>query len=273
MGRFLLDDSALREIAQELPELDRLQEIVLGLAPDFISIKVSYNSDIPVVAVCLQDTLDALSEARYALSECLAHRMWYLEKLQPSNETAAAFFSRFYADDVALRLYSAGEHLANAIVFMLEITKEELKSYKARGISHQGVVGNYLIKEKPGHPITEVIAKLASSEEWRASRTYRDKWVHEHPPTMENQGIVYHRRKRWKRSKSDKGWELGIGGWDKPEYSVQDLIGFVQAALLEFTDAATAVAEFYAELLSTHGIVLGEKYSMEIRDALSPSSG
>ena len=50
--------------------------------------------------------------------QCTKKRAWYLEKENPS---AAVWFSQYYAIDGIFRLYSAAEHLAQAIIFALEI--------------------------------------------------------------------------------------------------------------------------------------------------------
>src|SRR5215213_5984158 len=120
MSRGLLGDEGLAELAKELPNLQTLREIIHSLPPGFIPIKFHHDSSIPVAAVCFQDASHTVHEANYAFHEVLAHRKWYLEKREEPNVDAATFFSRYYLDDVALRLYSAGEHLANAIFFMME---------------------------------------------------------------------------------------------------------------------------------------------------------
>ena len=37
--------------------------------------------------------------------------------------------SKFFIDDVALRIYSSAEHLANSIVDMYQISEEEINQY------------------------------------------------------------------------------------------------------------------------------------------------
>jgi len=123
-----------------------------------------------------------VEEATYAFHEILAHRKWYLEKREAPNELTAIFFSKFYADDVALRLYSAGEHLANALLFMLEVSKHDLDRYKKKNrISLQVVVGHYLINEYPNDPVTKAILKLVKSKGWLKTIKYRNDWVHNQP--------------------------------------------------------------------------------------------
>ena len=73
--------------------------------------------------------MNTFEEALYALHEALAHQVWYVEHKAPPNESAATFFVRYYSDDAALRLYSAAEHLANGIIMMLELSKQELDPF------------------------------------------------------------------------------------------------------------------------------------------------
>jgi hypothetical protein len=101
--------------------------------------------------------------------EAIAHKVWHLEKVKPKNETAAVFFIRFYTDDIALRFYSAGQHLAAAVVDMLEISQQEFAPYEKKRVSRKVIVGNYLPKEKPIHPVTVVVLSLADSHEWAAT--------------------------------------------------------------------------------------------------------
>ena len=257
MGRGLLGKKALANLTKELPDVRQLHRLVLALAPDFISIKFPPESSIPVAAVCLRDATEALLDARYALHEAFAHRVWYLEKRDVPSEGAAAYYGRFYADGTALRLYAAGEHLANAIICMLEITDQELEAHRKKGrISQQVVVLYYLKNEKPTHPVTQAVLRLAKSKEWKEARRYRDIWVHEQPPLVAGRGIVYERRKRW--VSTDRGQDLSGGGGDVPRYSVKDLIGFVQPATFVFAEVLTDIVRLYIELLRTHGVNLNE---------------
>ena len=65
-------------------------------------------------------------------------------------------------------------------------------------------------------------------------------------------GIVYKRGKRWKPLPNGR-YTLGIGGGDKPEYSAEDLVGFIKPAMFKFIDTFTSVVEFYTELLKDAG--------------------
>ena len=117
----------------------------------------------------------------------------------------------------------------------------------------QIIVGNYLLKEKVGHPLTNAITKLLESNNSLETIKYRDKWVHEQPPTVKGLGIVYKRGRRWKPLLTGKGYTLGIGGGDKPEYSVDKLVKFIQPAMFKFTDTLASVVKFYTELLKDAG--------------------
>ena len=252
MSRGMLDEADVERISQETPGLSNLQQIVTSFSPAFISISFPYKSNIPIASGCLQDAVHTLAEARYALFEALAHQVWYRQKKEPPKEMTAAFFGRYYAADAALRLYSAGEHLANGIIMMLEITDEDLNPYKKKRISQQSIVGYFLKKQEAHHPITKAVIRLAVSKEWQATMTYRNKWVHEQPPTVAEMGIVYKRGKRWKPLPNGR-YTLEIGGGDKPEYSAEDLVGFIKPAMFKFTDTFTSVVEFYTDLLKDAG--------------------
>ena len=249
MSRGSLSKEILSELAKELPDLTELWDTVMPLSPGAIPMGLPYESAVPIAAACLHDATHIIEEARYAFHEILAHRKWYLEEREVPDEQNAIFFSRFYADDIALRLYAAGEHLANAIIYMLEITKQDLERYqKKKRISLQVVVGHYLINERPQHPVTKSILRLVKSKEWLKTINYRNDWVHNQPPTVEGTGIVYERRKRWQ--KVDSGVMLTFGGGDKPKYSIHDLLGFIQPALFLFIEILVEVAQFYAALIA-----------------------
>ena len=151
MSRGKLDKETSARVEKKLPNVVDVRTASLYLQPDLISMGFPTGSTIPIASVCLQDATSALEEARYALFEALAHIVWHREKCEPPNETFAVFFGKFYADDAALRIYAAGEHLANAIINMLEITKEvsdfkRSKPAKRKNVvSQQAIVGNYLI--------------------------------------------------------------------------------------------------------------------------------
>jgi len=113
MSGFVLDDETIKRVTAELPDLEALGMDVMKLAPDFISAKYSAESNAPVAAVCLQDTLNVLLQVRIGLNECYQHKIWYREKCNPPNEELAIIFMRFYIDGIASQLYAAGEHLAN----------------------------------------------------------------------------------------------------------------------------------------------------------------
>jgi len=269
MSRGILDESDAARIYPETPDLSELAEMVLSLTPDFLSSLFPHNSHVPLASICFNDALHTLQEASYALSEIFAHRIWYLEKKDPPNEAAATFFGRFYAADAALRLYSSGEQfLVDAIKEMLEIGEKQLTPYKAeiknrykvngvsqRNISKLEILSDFLTSQASDYTFTNAITNLTSLKEWETTIEYRNRWVHEQPPTVKGLGIVYKRGKRWKLSSKGE-YTLGIGGGDKPEYSVEDLVGFIKPSLFQYTETLISVVKFYVELLEAQGFTL-----------------
>jgi hypothetical protein len=255
MSRGLLGKKILKEIAKQLPDIQQLNRDILSYTPELVSFRFPPDSSVPVASVCLFDAFDALADARYAFHEILAHRMWYLEKRATPLERTAIHFTRFYADDVALRLYAAGEHLANAIIDMLEIKTRALIPYKKKRISRQIIVWEYLKREEPMHAITQAVKKLAQSKEWLATLGYRNDWVHGKPPIIKGLGIQYKRRKRWEIGEGYIG--LSVGGGDEPRFSDRDLISIVRPALFIFAETLTDVTAWYIQLIESRSNVLG----------------
>jgi len=127
MSRGELDNKTLDKIEESLPKIDDLQKRITRLSPSIISMNFPHKSEIPIAGVCLIDAIRMVSEARISLQEIYAHRIYYLEKRNPRLEDTAIYFTQYYAINGFLRLYAAAEHLANAIVFSLEIDKSFLK--------------------------------------------------------------------------------------------------------------------------------------------------
>jgi hypothetical protein len=245
MNRGILDDSDSKRVENELPNLSKLMNM-LRASPDGLALACPDTSKLPTALICFKDAVDVLEEARYALSEVYAHQIWYLEKAEPPNSKAAVSFCRFYANDVSFRLYSAAEHLANGIIMMLDITDAELECSKSKRTSQQSIIGNYLRKEKPGHPITEAIIRLADSKEWQETMIYRGKLVHEQPPTVEGLGVVYKRRQRWELSADGERYTMGLKG-DEPEFTIDKLVAFIKLSMFQFTDTLTKVVNLYIQ--------------------------
>jgi hypothetical protein len=254
MSRGKLDKETSATVEKELPNVLDVRTASLYLQPDFISMGFPSGSTVPIASVCLQDVTSALEEARYALLEALAHIVWYREKCEPPNEPLAVFFGKFYADDAALRMYAAGEHLANAIENMLEVEKEvsdfkRSNPAKSRNVvSKQALVGIYLIENYPDHEITKAIRRLKESIDWKKTRKYRDDWVHGKPPIISGMGIEYERRNRLIVSADSIG--VSVGGGDEAHYSVEDLLGFMKPALFLLTETVMEIVDYYVDFLN-----------------------
>ena len=253
MSRGLLTDEELAIIGEKLPDLSSLRDRVLALGPGFILSVFPPESDTPVAAVCLNDAFGTLEDVVYALHEHYAHGVFYREHRSSPVEMEALHFERYYIDDAALRLYSAAEHLANAIVLMLNLDEEKLRELREKRSSRQAAVGRYLARELPEHTLSRSVGVLARSSHWRSAMKYRNEWVHDQPPTVENLGIVYHRKRRWKNIEGGRGKRVALGGGDAPRYTVGQIHEFVKAATLDFVTALDACVDYYLDLLSQRG--------------------
>jgi hypothetical protein len=99
---------------------------------------------------------------------------------------------------------------------------------------------------------------LRFSSEWQRTIEYRDTWVHQQPPIVKGTGITYKRERRWKQSKTGNSYELGIGGGDEGEYSIDDLLRFIRPGLFQFTDKLAEIVEFYISELVEKDITIGK---------------
>ncbi|HEY3116072.1 MAG TPA: hypothetical protein VGK54_04965 [Chloroflexota bacterium] len=256
MSRGLLDETTLNSINAALPDALTRLDRVLPLSPDVITMKFPRDSDVPIAAVCFVDAAHTLAGVRHALFEFHAHGIYYREKTTPPEPMAAVWFERYYADDVALRLYSAAEHIANALVFMFQIPEAQLKPFrKPARTSLQSVVGHFLLKTKKSLPVSKTLKALAGSKSWNSTVTYRNEWVHAQPPTIYGLGFLYHRKKRWKTT-SDGSFYLGVGGGDTPKYTTAQLVAFIEPAFQLLLKTFDACVDAYLDILASRGIAL-----------------
>lgn len=251
MTRGQLPDDVLATIADNLPDLQPLYDRLLGITPDFVSIGFPHDSDVPIALVCLTDCLYTIADTQFALHEAYANRVYHREFSVSSNELGATRVERFFLDDVALRLYAAGEHLANGIEAMLGIPRSAINRKQQPKGSWQAAVGKYLLNHQPNHPLSTEVGKLVSSQSWTFVIDYRNKWVHDQPPPIAGLGLVYRRKRRWIVSGEHRA--LGLGTADEPEFAIDLLRDSCTRALNEFVEVLNAVVQHYVTILEAHG--------------------
>jgi len=271
MATFLLDKETYERIAKELPDTNSVWGKVLNFEPSFISTQFPHTSMVPVASVCLMDAAQTLQECCYGLKEAMAHQILYEEQQSPSNFNTSIFFRRYYYDDVAFRLYSAGEDLATSIIFMLEIDGTDLQEYKEKYTSQQSIVGKFLKYRYSSHPITKAISKLIQTKDWLSAMAYRSKCVHEQPPIIKNCGIVYHRSIKWSISPDGKSRKLSIGKREEPKYSIDEIFAFIKNSLFIFTETFNEIIDYYIQILEGKGLIFDFdnnklKYSIKFKN-------
>ena len=251
----VIDDAANMVDGRPIPDLYRLHKLGLPRWPpgDSMHFLDDPGNEVQLASVCLNDCYHMFSKAHYALLEGF-RRLEHYRRKEPPNEPSAVFFGQFYGADVALRLYAAGEHLANSIVKILGIDNGALSRYRKNRVSLQATVAEFLRDNVPNHPLSVAVKRLGGSEEWRGAVEYRNDWVHEQAPLVSGTGLVFKRGKQiWRQQTQDgsTAWTLAFGGGDAPELSVNDLLEKVRAAGCLFESMFVAVATGYQELLST----------------------
>jgi len=245
-------------IARTLPDITEASQTLSKLTPEVLSMPGGdYESWLPVACVCFDEAATALGQACYALAEASASLVYYREFATPPSAMAATYYGQFYTEDAAVRLYSFGEHMATGIQFALDIPDEALAVFRERRGSHQAAVGRYLEKNFPADPFTAAALQLKDSDAWMKTVTYRNRVVHEQPPTLQEFGIAYRRERRWKGS-SAGGWTLPISGGDEPEYAIDDLVVRTKEAAHAASAALTNTVQHYLTILAKRGIVVSE---------------
>lgn len=241
------------ECAEALPRRligwEGLLDRVSGLRPDFISQGFPYESSAPVAAVCFKDCVRTLGAARYALDRYCEVGAEHRAK---AAEMSAIFFEVYYLDDVVLRLYSAAEHLANAIIMMRDIDEAMLQDI--RSTSRWEKLRRYLKKSDPDGQLTQGMILLRKSAAWSFAMSYRGKWVHNQPPTVAGLGISYRRVPRWQRSPDGRTASLIAGGGDTPEHNSQELAELCIQAFADVLNMVYLAIDQYYALLAEHGI-------------------
>ena len=251
-----IDKETHEQANQMLPDINQVIMRIACLKPDIISTKFPPNSNFSIAGACFQDAGRTLVEARYAMLESFTHKIWYRDKIDPPDTYAAVFFSRFYADDTALRLYSAAEHLAKAVVYIFDIAGKKIKAINAT--SRFTKVRQILNNEQQTHPIAIAMDELHNSSNWKEMIAYRNDWIHQQPPIIEGLGWAYKREQRWRKSAIDKSYKLGIGSGDEAKYSVDDLHNFILPALFQFTGKLAQISNFYIAELEKRGFTITE---------------
>lgn len=247
-----------------IPELDEIHDKIISFQPDFISILFDHKNLVPVASICLRDCISILYNAKYALYWAHYHNFILSRKEIAIDQMSEISHIKFYADDVALRLYSAGEHLANSIINMFNLSKHDLKPYKKRRTSNAIIIGNYLQENEPNNKITVAVNRIVQLHEWHETIRYRDKWVHEQPPQINGQGIIYKRKIRWQFNGKEtrpgvKVRSLDIGGSDKPDILIENLLLYVTTSFSALVKLLTEVIDYYQDILTNYGFKLNGK--------------
>jgi len=257
-----LSQEKLKEIDQQIPDFVPIKRKIDKLDPQSASTHYGPSSQIPEAIVCLQDAAQYTIEARYAMHEAIASVRWFREDYDPPDERQAIWVGRFYLDNVALRLYSAAEHLANFIKKYMAIT---LKCKKGESLATR--IGKYLSKNYPNHQITQYVEQLMKIPSWDIICTYRNKWVHDKRPIIKAPWISYERRKRWEEQGDGSSiLPLNVAG-DSAEYTIEELIDHCNKALHEFVTLITNIYNYYekSELDVLDDGSIGYRSSIDIK--------
>jgi len=240
----------MTEPTEELAQLfdtGSLQRKIISLAPDLIAAQFGPRSRLPHGVVCLLDADVMLWEAQYALSQAIDH--FRSDSGAPTRgRDASLLLVNYYAMDVALRLYAAAEHVANAITVFMSLDEAKVRAFakaqrEEKGfVSDQAVIGSLLRAEHKGHPVATTLGDLLRNADWKRAIRYRNEWVHDQGPLLQVMGVVWRRGNRWKSVKGVH--QSGIGGGDKRKIDTDELLFVMKGALAAFTTAMDAIVDW-----------------------------
>lgn len=199
-----------------------------------------------VSQVCFRDAANYLDNARYALGQAVAVRKSFMAESKnekDSHHVLADLRSRFYADYVALLLYSTAEHACTGIEKMLGLTLKSVPKpdYKLKRVA------NALKNRYPNEPITTAAEKFDGSPEREAIWKYRNDWVHNKPKRVET--VLYDPPRQDFVLKNMGSWEMSlIGAKVGFDYTWEGLVSLLQSTLQETADFLGACATAWEHL-------------------------
>jgi hypothetical protein len=249
-----LSESSREKINRKLPNAGKELNWLSNLPQEWVDHLAGPESKLPTAKVCLHDAASVACQVDYALGQAYAHLIWFRQECPDAPmQSEAHHYGRFYADDAALRLYSAAEHVANFIVAFLHISSNELIPYQKndKSAARAVVVGKYLRKQKPEHLVTDIVNRILS-DEWELVRNYRNDWVHNKPPILDGPGLDYKRTSRW--STMGEAQMLLLGVRYAPDYTLDGLLEAILKAACDFKMALSGLTDLLFQELEVLGI-------------------
>lgn len=247
-----LSEPSKNEIKLKVPNSGNTLAWLAPIPQDWLDHLGGPKSKLPIARVCIQDAVNVACQAEYALEQAYAYLIWFQKECPDApKESEAHHYSRFYADDGVLRLFSAAEHLSNFIVALLNISDDDLKPYRKSNGALAASVGKYLRKQEPNNPITDMVNCL-HSDEWELLRKYRNDWVHNKPPILDSPGMDYRRRNRWVTIGEAK--MVALGGRQPPDQTLDNLLEKMSKASKDFSEALSKLTDIFFIELESIGI-------------------
>ncbi len=211
------------------------------------SIQKHRKSNIDVAIICFIDACETARDAISALTYAHASLVWFYEYHPKAPlKYEAAHYGKFYGTDVALRLYSAAEHVSSFIIEFLEISPKKFVQHKNRS-SSQTKVGEYMVKYEPDHNITMAIQKLIGGRVWLDTMKYRNGWVHNQAPLIANTGIRLKRKSTVKESGNECSILFGV--YEEPKYTIEKFLYLITEASVRFVKFMSEMSDVLTEYI------------------------
>lgn len=248
-----LSDKEWHKINASLPDVSILCKKIHSLPQmEWLSTNDSeITSQLRLSYVCFYDASRFLQNARYALGQSIAIRRYFKGLSTQENDNNHAFSdirSRFYADYVALLLYSTAEHTRTGIVKLFSLNLSQVT-----GRYNLLKTLNALEELFPNDPITIATKRFDDSPERLSVWKYRDDWVHGKPQRVET--ILYDPPRTDYIDNTFHSLPITLmGAESKFDLTWEELIDMLKIGLVHTSDFLNVCADQWYELYTRFNV-------------------
>lgn len=220
-----------------------MTETISFFNPEPITQHLPPDNKVTVGVVCVNDAYDYLKEAWWLLHNAFC----FLAYIKNSQKNEIIFIPRIYGDDTCLRLYSSAEHLASAIVKILGIDSQKIKSDETKSLASR--VGNYFLHELSEHKLSGPIKKLMGTKEWQTVIRWRNDWVH-NKRVIPSESAEYKRHNLWKKTdETTSEMSMGPKRQIESDYQLEEILKTTLTALNTYIVCFNEITIFLKEFI------------------------
>ncbi len=225
MKESTLPKKAMKQIEEKLANTLAIQKRILRYNPKTFAIIFGPGSLIPSALNSLTWAAHCCQAARYSLY--LAHHeyIYYSKFRKPPRQGTAILMAVWMFTAFSLHLIGAENHLSSAILLFTGQSLPKNKNGVARQLPLKKVVEMEQVKSKEPE-LANTLSQLVNSTNNQWIRKYRERWFHLDPVIVDELGIQFREsdKEPWEKDEEKGTLTLGVGGGDKPEITVEEML-------------------------------------------------